>query len=197
MTVRGAGSAALIALIMGASPALAHPPPFGIHGFSGGLLHPLFVPAHAMALVALGLLLAQQSQWGQGVVFAILNALAAGLGMMMLGVVPRFAHEAVLALAGTAGLLTAMARPLPAVFGCVVSGAAAFAIALDSPPEVISVSEANLMLLGTGCGVMFWLLLIAVGASRATRVWARVAVRVLGSWIAASAILVLALRLGR
>ena len=29
-----------------AEPALAHPPPLGIPGFFGGLLHPLYVTAH-------------------------------------------------------------------------------------------------------------------------------------------------------
>ena len=61
---------------------------------------------------------------------------------------------------------------------------------------MLSVSEANLMLLGTGIGVLFWLLVVAVCASHVTGAWARVGLRILGSWIAASAILVLALRLG-
>ena len=32
---------------------LAHAPFVGVEGFYGGLLHPLLVPAHAMALLAL------------------------------------------------------------------------------------------------------------------------------------------------
>ena len=52
---------AAAALVLSAQPALAHPPPLGIGGFPGGLLHPLFVPAHALAVLALGLLIGQQA----------------------------------------------------------------------------------------------------------------------------------------
>lgn len=40
--MRRALLAAAFALMAG--PAFAHPPPLGISGFLGGLLHPLFVP---------------------------------------------------------------------------------------------------------------------------------------------------------
>jgi urease accessory protein len=71
------------------------------------------------------------------------------------------------------------------------------AIALDSPPDTISVSEANLMLAGTACGASLLLIAIAETATRMTRPWQRIGLRVLASWIAASATLVLALRLLR
>src|ERR1041385_2656950 len=48
---------------LAATPALAHPPPLGFTGFSGGLLHPLFVIDHVMALLALGLLMGSQQRW--------------------------------------------------------------------------------------------------------------------------------------
>src|SRR5262245_34595587 len=46
-----------------ATPAMAHPPPLGLRGFSGGLLHPLFVIDHVMAVLALGLLMGSQERW--------------------------------------------------------------------------------------------------------------------------------------
>ena len=56
---------AAMAFVLSAQPAFAHPAPLGIGGFPGGLIHPLFVPAHAMAVVALGLLIGQQAAWSR------------------------------------------------------------------------------------------------------------------------------------
>jgi len=71
------------------------------------------------------------------------------------------------------------------------------AIALDSPPEVLSVSEANLMLVGTGIGAAAFLIVVARATRQAQARWATIGLRILGSWIAAAAILALALRLAR
>jgi hydrogenase/urease accessory protein HupE len=187
--------AALI-LVVAAFPAAAHPPPLGIGGFAGGLLHPLFVPAHMLAVLALGLLIGQQS-WTRTAALSFIAGLAAGLLTMTLGVVPALMTEVVLACALIAGLLVALVRPVPEFSGCAFAALAGYCIALDSPPEAISLTEANLMLLGTGIGGALLLIVVAAVASRLMFGWARVAARILGSWIAASAILVLALRLVR
>ena len=100
-------------------------------------------------------------------------------------------------LALVTGVLVALARPLPEATGCVLAVATGFAIALDSPPEVISVREANIMLIGTAFGASILLVAVVEAASRLTRNWQRIGARIFGSWIAASAILVLALRLVR
>jgi urease accessory protein len=104
-------------------------------------------------------------------------------------------NEIVLTCALIAGLLVALARPVFEVLGCAFAVLTGFCIALDSPPEAISLAEANLMLAGTGLGGALLLVVAAAVASRLKAGWARIAARVLGSWIAASAILVLALRL--
>ena len=193
--MRALASAAL-ALLVTAEPALAHPPPLGVGGFFGGLLHPLFVPAHVLAVLGLGLLIGQQG-WARLVVLCFIAALAAGLGVMTFGVVPALMNEVVLASALIAGVLVALARPLPETAGCAFAALVGFCIALDSPPEVISVREANFMLIGTGFGATLLLIVAVEVASRLTVPWARIAARILGSWVAASAILTLALRLVR
>jgi len=53
------------------------------------------------------------------------------------------------------------------------------------------------MLIGTGFGATLLLIVAVEVASRLTVPWARIAARILGSWVAASAILTLALRLVR
>ena len=185
-----------MALVLLASPAYAHPPPIGIGGFWGGLLHPYFVTAHGAAIVALGLLIGQQG-WGRGTPIAFILALMAGLGLIWLAVVPRYVNEALLVLAAVSGLLLVLARPLPEPAGIALGALSGIAVGLDSPPEVLSVREANLMLIGTGLGASLFLVLVIEGASKLTRPWQRIGARIAGSWIVAAAILVLALSFSR
>jgi len=180
-------------LLLHADPAMAHPPPLGIPGFFGGLLHPLFVPAHVLAMLGLALLIGQQG-WGRASPFGYVVALVAGLGVIALGFVPMAAGEALLAIAAATGVLVALARPLPEAAGVLLAVATAAAIGLDSPPEVLSLREANLMLIGTGFGATLALIVAVECASRLHLGWQRIGARVLGSWIAAIALLVLALQ---
>ena len=114
----------------------------------------MFVPAHAMAVLALGLLIGQQATWTRLAALSFMLGLAAGLGVMTLGIVPTRMNELVLGGALIAGLLAALARPLPEALGCVLAVLLGFCIALNSPPEAISLAEANLMLIGTGLGAV-------------------------------------------
>jgi urease accessory protein len=184
-------------LALVAGPAMAHPPPLGITGFAGGLLHPLFVPAHLLAVLALGLLIGQQVTWGRMPAFAFVIGVSGGLGILTLGVVPSLMNELVLSCALVAGLLAAIARTVPEAAGCSLAVLAGFCIGLDSPPEALSLAEANLMLVGTGLSAAVSLFMAMEIARWLTSDWTRVAARILGSWIAASAILVLALRVVR
>jgi urease accessory protein len=186
----------VIALMLLASPAYAHPPPIGIGGFWGGLLHPYLVTAHAAAIVALGLLVGQQG-WGRVTPVAFILALMAGLGLIALALVPPYANEALLVLAAIIGLLVALPRPWPEPVGIALGVLTGVAVGLDSPPEVLSVREANLMLIGTGLGASLFLVLVTEGATKLTKPWQRIGARIAGSWIAAAAILVLALSFSR
>ncbi len=124
-------AACCVAFMLSAQPALAHPPPLGIGGFPGGLIHPLFVPAHAMAVVALGLLIGQQAAWTRLAATSFVVGMAAGLGVMTLGVVPARMNELVLGGALIAGLLVALARPVPETLGCILAVLLGFCIALE------------------------------------------------------------------
>jgi urease accessory protein len=189
---------AAVVLLAPASEAQAHPVFQGLPGFYGGLLHPLFVPVHLMAIAALGLLVGQQApRWGRGAPIVYVVGLVVGLRAIALAYVPVLTEEALLVLAAGAGLLLALARPLPQVMGLLLAAAAGLAVALDSPPDAVSIAEANITLLGTGFGATVLLLAAAEVSARLTLHWQRIAARILGSWIAASAILVLALRLAR
>jgi hydrogenase/urease accessory protein HupE len=192
------GPLVVLTLTLIAEPALAHPPPLGVPGFFGGLLHPFFVPPHVLAMAGLGLLIGiQMPRWSRAAALAYVAALAAGLGLMTLGIVPRWMGEGLLVSAVVTGGLVALARPLPEILGIALAILTAVAIALDSPPQVISIREANLMLIGTGFGATMFLVALAETAARIKRPWWRLGARVLGSWIAAGATLSLALQLAR
>lgn len=188
---------AIAAIVLFAASAQAHPPPLGLTGFSGGLLHPLFVPAHVLAVTGLGILIGQHRRWGKAAPLGFVAALAVALVAIALALVPRYTAEAVLACAVFTGILVAWARRWPEPLGCALAAALGLSLGLDSPPETISISEANLMLLGTGASATILLLVVIFCASRLRRAWQRIGLRVLGSWIAASAILVLALQFVR
>ena len=77
-----------------------------------GLLHPLVVPAHVLAVAALALLIGQQG-WRRNVPIAFSVAVLIGLGAIAMAYVPKFAEETLLAFAAITGLLVALSRRLP------------------------------------------------------------------------------------
>ena len=166
--------------------------------FVAGLLHPLLVPMHLMAIVALALLIGQQMpRWGGNASFSFDVAVTAGLLAIAFAYVPRLAQGSLLAAATIAGLLAALARPLPEWLGIVVGAAIGLSLGLDSPPEALLVTDAHLTLIGTAFGAPMLLFGLVQIASRLRAHWQRIGARILASWIAASAVLVLALRLLR
>lgn len=183
---------ALVGLAM--TPALAHPPPLGLTGFTGGALHPLFVIDHVMAVLALGLLMGSQPRWGWLPAIGFVLGIAAGIAVMVSGAVPLYANETVLGVAVVAGVLVALAWPLSVRIGIALAGVLGVALALDSPPEALSISEANRTLAGTVFGATVFLIVLWQASRYARPMWARIAARAAGSWIAAAAILALALR---
>ena len=161
-----------------------------------GMLHPLIVPAHVAAIVALALLIGQQN-WGRNVAMAYVAAVLLGLGAIAMAYVPKFAEERLLAFAAITGVFVVVSRPLPQEFGVLLAAAIGISLALDSPPEALALTDANLTLVGTAAGAVLLLLALLQGTARLRQHWQRIGARIAGSWIAATAILVLALRLVR
>jgi len=161
-----------------------------------GLLDPLFNPSHAMALIALGLLIGQQAQRWPALI-AYVTGLATGSFAVAAAYASIYSSEAVFALTAISGLLVAAAMPLPGTFILFPAAAGGFVIAFDSPPDVFSIGAAVVMQLGTFVAAAIYLLAIVAIASALTRDWQRIGMRIVGSWFAASAILVLTLNLMR
>lgn len=167
-------------------------------GFSGGVLHPLLVPAQTLSLIALGLMIGSQNIAERRRLPAVfVFALVAGSAMVAAAWPAQEPGTVLILCAALAGLMTATGRPLPFVAGALLTGVAACALVFDSVPAVISKTETLLSLAGTAiaaCAVVF---AIAILAAFARRDWQRIAVWIAGSWCGASALLVLALRLAR
>ena len=177
------------------TPALAHSPIMGIGGVPGGALHAVLIPEHGLGLLALGLVLGQQA-WPQRrdglLIFAAL--LACGLIAAAFAIGESLAADVLLTATGVLGLLIAAAW-MPPALGWVLAAIAGLTFALDSRPEVTSFQEAIEMLIGSGVAAVGIVAAISELSFR-LRGDAQVLVsRVLGSWIAAIAILVLSLRI--
>lgn len=167
----------------------------GIGEFYGGILHPLLVLPHVLALTVFGLMLGQGGI--QSMRFAYppyMLALAIGLFFAGFEAQPTLPFEEILLLlAMLCGLAVAAQRPPPAIASAVFAGVLALLIGMDSGVSDMDRRETFAALLGSWLGAVLLLILVAGVAEMAQRAWQRVALRVVGSWTAASAVLVLAL----
>lgn len=190
--------AALAAALLPVVPAAAqaHAVIEGLSGFSGGLLHPLLVPAHALTLIALGLLMSTFEARPRIVLLATFAmAGTAAFGLIAMAYSTMQAETVILCLGVAIGLLLAANIIPPFPVAPLLTIAIACAIVFDSVPPVLSVKETALALTGTtlaGMALVAATAWLADAPPASVRVLAR---RIAGSWIAASAVMVLALRL--
>ena len=184
-----------ILLMAGAcGPAMAHAPIKGIGTFYNGLLHPVLVPAHLLVLAAVGLLIGQHAP---RVSRLALPAFAAALTvtLTLIDASPRALQQwPLLAIALVAGLAVALARAGSLVATALALGAGV-AVALDSAPDGAPDEQVWLALSGTGLGAALVVTYVGGFAARLELAWQKTAIRAAGSWIAASALLVLTLDL--
>ncbi|GAA3961991.1 hypothetical protein GCM10022278_20020 [Allohahella marinimesophila] len=176
--------------------ALAHSPIEGIGNFYNGLLHPVFVPAHLLLLLALGLFLGQRG----------LSAVKSAIGLFALAAIagltaawfytPPNAEIMLLGLSAIVGLAVAIAPNVTRLPCTVLALLAGGLLGLDSAQEGLSGQDKLIALIGSGvamCLLLFYPMALA-GFVR-SKPWQKIGVRIVGSWIAASSLLVLALSL--
>jgi len=186
---------ALIAcLLVVTTPAMAHAPIAGIGGVLGGVLHALLIPEHALSLVALGLVVGRQDhaprRWAL-LIFTV--ALIGGLVATAFKIEAPMALDVLLLATGILGLLMAAAWA-PPILAWLLSVLIGLAFALDSAPDATSPDELNRMLIGSGLAAAVTLVIVAESSALLRGNAPRLVMRVLGSWTAAIAILVLSLR---
>jgi hypothetical protein len=166
-------------------------------GVLGGLAQ-IVAPTNLLALAALGLLCGQNAaRMPRATLTAFALGSFAGSGLVALALRDPPAALSLLVLAAVAGIIAAIARPVPAIVKHALALATGAALALNAPPQAISIPTAVATQLGTGLAALAALTLIAFIAVKAERTWQRIGIRIVGSWIATSAILVLTLRLVR
>lgn len=188
---------AVIAALIAAPPAQAHVVVEGVSGFPGGLLHPLLVPAHALLLVTVGLLAGAQARGQRRMLVPLFPLALIGAVMLVVAAVAADSQTTILWLTAINGILLALARPLPLIVSAVLIAAGGVALMLDSVPALLSVRDTLLALGGTLSGALMLFVLFAAMSARLHHPGLIVARRIVGSWAAASALLVLALRLAR
>lgn len=181
-------------LLMMPGLAFAHVPIKTLNGFYNGLLHPVFVPSQVLLLIASGLFFGQQG------VRENLPAVAVFFAATVTGLVAAWFSTGIdleliiLSMAAIIGLLTA-ASPAAGVYGCsIIAVLAGFIVGLDSAQEYLTGRIKFLSLFGSGVGI-YLLLLYPMGVANyfRGRAWQKIGIRIIGSWLAASSLMVLAL----
>jgi urease accessory protein len=156
-----------------------------------------FVPTHLLAIVALGLLAGQHAR----LPVAPLAAFAIGLTVGSIAVASAIrdnpATLGLLTIAATAAGFVVMAYVVPGWLAGLMALAAGSALPLHSPPHEITIANAIASQVGLAVAALAIFVFVMLIAMYATRPWQRIGLRIVASWIAASAILVLALRLAR
>jgi len=191
---RRLGAAACAAL---PASALAHSPIAGIGEFYGGILHPLLVLPHLLALLVFALLVGQRGVRAMRYSYPpVMLALVFGLALAGFEVQPALPTGTILlSLALACGLLVALRRPPPELVLALLGAAIVLLIGMDSGVSGLSRQQTFGALCGCWLGAMLVLVLVAGVTELASRPWQHIAVRVLGSWTAASGALALALAL--
>jgi hydrogenase/urease accessory protein HupE len=170
----------------------------GASDFMAGVLHPVTTPAHVLILLGLGLALGQHVPLKLRMpllVFAPVAALALALTPCFTFTVPQ---PVLIGIALIAGAVVALGKQLPTFARGALFAAAALAMGLDSGVETGGVGVVVRTLLGTFAGLVIGLISIAFYASLAAeqkRKWLHIGLRVMGSWIVAISLLMLAFAL--
>ncbi len=184
-----------LALLLLGPQAQAHGSVNGLGDFMGGFLHPLFEPAHLVALIALLLRIAQRGvQASTAIMVALASTTTTGLAAAAMGW-PASADTALLVVAWLTGVVVVLARPLPQAMVVVVVLAASIGlgIGLGSDPEGLRGASRYADLAGTWFGTCLCAVSGATLIDEFKRPWIPVLIRVVGSRMVATSVLVLAL----
>lgn len=187
-----------VALALCPAAALAHSPIEGLDDFYAGVLHPLLVPGQLLSALVLGLLFGQQGpQRIQVAVIVFLIATLLGLALTLKVPGTDLAVPMLIG-AAVAGILVALSVSLPLLVCVPLAMALGIMIGLDSAQPQLAGRALFASLLGSGLGVYLLVLYAMVFADYFRKHgWQRTGLRILGSWAAASALLVLSLSLAR
>jgi hydrogenase/urease accessory protein HupE len=183
--------------LAGSSAAHAHMLVDGAGDLGNGALHPLMSPAHLLVLVGLALHLSQQVPFGLKAAlrtFAPVSAVA--LALTVSGRLGEVYQPVLVGLALGLGILVGLEIRLPRWASVIVCGWVAAGVGLDSGVGGQPLAATIKMLLGNWLVINALVAYLAMVASNGAGMkWARTAICVLGSWIIAVSLMVLAFAL--
>lgn len=188
----------LLALLLACMPGLvlAHAPIEGMDSFYNGVLHPVLVPAHLLAIVSAGLLIGQQGvKRMQPPLIVFLLVLIAALtvtGQSDLALPESNGEILLLSMAVLCGVLVAIGMRLSLLPLVAIATVMALLVGFDSSQPELQGRAKLAILTGTGVGAFLLILYAAAAAEFANRAWQKIGIRILGSWATASAFIVLA-----
>ena len=191
---RGAAGCAFAAWLGGAPDAFAHSPIAGLGVFYSHFLDPVVVPAHALLLIATALMLGQQGRGSARTgILALAAVFACGLAVSASGLHASISERALLVGAVAIGAAVSFGRPLSVALVASAAALAGLALGLDSEGDGATRRENILVFAGLAAGVLYFATLIAGLTVTQKQAWLRIGVRIVGSWIVAAAVMVLAL----
>lgn len=175
-------------------PAFAHPMQ-GVGDFYAGMLHPVVTIETVLPMVALSLLAGQQRrETAIHLLAAFPTALIVGALLASLGNAPFFLGIVQLMLTAGFGVLVASARRVPSWLLVALGVMLGISVGWANAAELVGQASRSRFIAGLA---VVGLLLLVYGNGLVRNLkweWAQIAVRVIGSWIAAVSILVLGLK---
>jgi urease accessory protein len=175
-------------------PAFGHPMQ-GVGDFYAGMLHPVVTIETVLPIVALSLLAGQQRREAAiRLLAAFPAALIAGALLASLRNAPSYLGIVQLILTAGFGVLVAFARRVPSWLLVALGAVLGFSAGWANAAELAEQASRLRFIAGLA---MVGLLLLVYGNGLVRNLkweWTQIAVRVVGSWIAAVSILVLGLR---
>lgn len=185
----------LILLFAMPSIAFAHAPIEGVNHFLNGLLHPVLVPAHIMLLLGLGLLIGRQGNEAIMKVMPVFMLILIPSVLLSIWSVDWKLEVVLLVLAMIQGGLLVWGKPLSITVLRATAIIIAILVGIDSPQETFSGKERYMALFGTIAGASFSVVYIAGFTEIIRNRLNGIPIRVLGSWLTASSLMVLVLSL--
>lgn len=172
--------------------AQAHLVTSGLGSFYDGALHLLLSPADMLGLAAAALLAGLRGRQAARLTVVVLPIawLFAGLVGLTVPVALDLTRLGVLSLVVLGGLVAVDAR-LPPIAVALLAGAFGTLQGLESGSVMITLGAGGTSLAGTVLAVLLITLLTSAAVAPLQAFWARVAVRVAGSWVVAVGVLML------
>jgi urease accessory protein len=188
------GLALLIALLV-PSVAAAHPIK-GVGDFYAGMLHPLTALEFLLPWIALALFAGQQGRKASLLTLGIFPlALVSGAGLALVVPAPAWVPAVSLAVIPLLGLAVALAFSCPSTVTILLVAIVGSLHGLANGSEITASMSAWRFIPGLAAAAIL-ILTYGIGLVRSLhKPWTRIAVRVVGSWIAAIGILVCAFKL--